>query len=102
MKRIICAAVVALGLMLASGGEAKANGFTFNPGYINLTGGIGVSWGGGGWTCFPNNCGPQQGGYGYFQPPVATFGQPMATQMPAYNPYGMGGYGMGYGYGWGY
>jgi hypothetical protein len=89
MNRIICVAVLALGLVLASGGEAKASGFTFNPGYLSLTGGVNLSWGGGGWTCF-NNCG-NANGYGYH------LGQQGPMPVP-----GAGGYNYGYGYGYGY
>ncbi len=92
MSRIICVAVLALGLVLATGGEAKASGFTFNPGYVQLNFGIGASWGGGGWTCF-NNC--NNPGYGYHMGPQGP--------MPVAGYGGQGyGYGHGYGYGYGY
>lgn len=88
MKRIICAAVVALALMFAGSGEAKANGF--GPGFITLSGSIGLSWG---------HTSPSYGGgcQGCYAPPAM------------YNAYGAGyggyyggmpSYPMGYGYGY--
>ena len=93
MKRIACAAVVALALMFVGSGEAKANGWTFNPGYINLSGSIGLSYGGGGWRCLDNG--------GQACPPGGYAAPAMYNAYPAYG-YGQGYYGHGYGYPMGY
>lgn len=78
MKRIVLAAILALGLTLATSTPAQAGGW-FAPGYIGLNGGISLSWGHTGPGAYaPPAYGPAMGhghhGYAapvyYPQPPI--------------------------------
>lgn len=81
MNRFFLSAILVLALALTGTQSARANGFATYPGYINLSGGISLSWGSFGWS---HNPPAYYGGYAYPMP---------------YNAYP---YPMYYGYGYGY
>jgi hypothetical protein len=102
MKRIILAAVLAIGLMGVASNKAEASGcggpYGIGPGFFSINLGLNVQWSGLYFGRFPN------AGYGNGYPCNGgpCYGPPAAPAM--YNAYGYGqGYGYSdYGHGWGH